>query len=911
MHTTKIANRNERRPQIARRCADQQARARRALYLVALLAGACAQTLFSSSLYAQSKSQLTIGKTTELESIDNQTISSVVFTGPYALTLKNGQDLKPVFISREAGAVLKLGDGETMSETPWKFYGNSPTWTGTTYVLSGNVVEIANGVANPLGAYSEINKDKAYATVSLYDGATLKLPARAVGFDGLPQSGEIKMGRLTTWSHNNVQDQDYAVVDVGAEQSLIVENGVSVDSSVGLKKRGAGDLVLVANGTEKITTTENGEINIETDYVSFDLGHLDVAAGTFRIEDGTADVEDVALTASTIRLGKDVTFDVDTTETFELTGAEGDVVFTAEDGSTINIYVDAEGGTRFVAQEFNTYMNVGDTLLDVTSYVKPSLAPKTLVVFSTQDKGQINYQIEDIDVDDDLLGKDYIVDPILSTADSVVLSLVDSTKFSDIALNGNSKAVAKSLDNLIEKENYTPEEFVILSLLEDSIGTLTLATATGEVYASTIGFSYMNNLTMTQTLFDHLRNNALVAYSGASAVDPMDYGSNRSGASAPAGNYPVTSGYSPNGSFDQGPLYYNTDTNSYGPSVVPIAQPQQQGATTTGIYNGETYGGSSDGSGTYNIGWNRQRSELATMRGQAANYGDPGTLIYSAWFNAFGSANDARVHKNYFGYDAKQFGFLAGLDLFGSCDCRFGAYYGYQRNELKKHELNKYIMLGKVKTNEHTVGLYHQFGDETVYNIGTIRAGYGRFKTTRDVIMVGDPVPVSSKYDMWNAGVTFERGANFNAEPFVFSPYAQLDYNYYLRRKFSESSLKNNIYALKIGKSDYHSLRGQIGGRIALDMYPGSQHIRIVGSAAYIHEFLNAMYGKTWAAFQGFPSADGFVIHGNSLGRDWCALGLGLDWTPIPALNLFLKGNYLFNKYTRTPFTSAGLKFRW
>ena len=83
MHTTKIANRNERRPQIARRCADQQARARRALYLVALLAGACAQTLFSSSLYAQSKSQLTIGKTTELESIDNQTISSVVFTGPY------------------------------------------------------------------------------------------------------------------------------------------------------------------------------------------------------------------------------------------------------------------------------------------------------------------------------------------------------------------------------------------------------------------------------------------------------------------------------------------------------------------------------------------------------------------------------------------------------------------------------------------------------------------------------------------------------------------------------------------------------------------------------------------------------------------------------------------------------------
>ncbi len=912
MHRTKTEHNTQGRPTTRSGCANRRARAWRRVarvgYFIAAFAAFALARCDCARLYAQSSSisttQLTIGGTTELNVIENN-ITSVVFTGPYALTLKEGQNLSPVFISREAGAVLHLGDGETTSAQPWRMIGNSPTWTGTTYVYAGNVAEIGHAVSNPMGAYSETNSGS-YATVSLYSGATLKLPARAVGADGLPQTGEVKIGRLTTENRSTAANQDDAVVDVGAEQTLIVENGLKVDSVVGLTKRGAGELSLEANGTEKSTTSTDGELITTTDYVSFDLGRLNVLGGTVSIEDGTVDVDDVTISAASIRLAKDTTLDIDTTKAIELTGAQGDVVFSAADGSTVNVYVDEQGGTRFVAKTFNTYMDIGATTLDITSSVKPSQAPKTIVVFSTQDVGQVNYDASTITVDDDMLGKNYVVDPLLSTADSVVLSLVDSKTFSNIALDGNSQAVAKTFDNLVSSEKYTPEEFILLTALEDAIDTLTLATATGEIYASTIGFSYMNNMTMTQSLFDHLRNNALVAYSGSSAVAPMDYGAGRANANTPQGNYPITSGRAPsNGSFDQGPLYYNTDTNSYAPGVVPTPQ-SPQGATTTGIFNGETYGGSPDGSGTYNIGWRRERSTLETMRGQAANYGDPGTLIYSAWFDAFGSENEARVKKSYFGYNAKQFGFLAGLDLFGSCDCRFGAYYGYQRNELKNLE-----SLGKVKTNEHTLGVYHQFGDETVYTIGTLHGGYGRFKTNRDVIMLGVRDPMSSKYDMWNAGVTLERGANFNAQPFVFSPYAQIDYNFYLRRKFSENSLARNIYALHFGKANYHSLRGQIGGRVALDLYPGSQHIRIVGSAAYIHEFLNAMYGKTWANFQGFPSADGFAIHGNSLGRDWCALGLGADWTPIPALNLFIKGNYLFNKYTRTPFTSAGLKFMW
>ena len=94
-------------------------------------------------------------------------------------------------------------------------------------------------------------------------------------------------------------------------------------------------------------------------------------------------------------------------------------------------------------------------------------------------------------------------------------------------------------------------------------------------------------------------------------------------------------------------------------------------------------------------------------------------------------------------------------------------------------------------------------------------------------------------------------------------------------------------------------------------MYPGEQHLRVVFNAAYVHEFLDGIYGKTHVSFVGLPTSSGFDIYGNSLGRDWAILGLGGEWAPIPAFDLFVRGDYILNKYTRNPGGSAGLKYRW
>ncbi|MCF0234757.1 MAG: autotransporter outer membrane beta-barrel domain-containing protein, partial [Thermoguttaceae bacterium] len=212
------------------------------------------------------------------------------------------------------------------------------------------------------------------------------------------------------------------------------------------------------------------------------------------------------------------------------------------------------------------------------------------------------------------------------------------------------------------------------------------------------------------------------------------------------------------------------------------------------------------------------------------------------------------------------------------------------------------------KTRNHTVGVYHQFGDEHVYNIATLRAGYDIYNTQRNVSFLGEVASPAAKYRGWNVGASYERGANFDLEPFVLTPYISGDYNYLNRRGFTETN--GGSFALKASKSKYHSLRANLGVVLALHMYPGSQHISVSARAGYTHEFFNGMRGKTDLEFTSL-SGTPFTITGNNLGRDWGLLGLGLQWDPIPALAVFYEGDVVTNKYTKDAYSQLGLKLRW
>ncbi len=890
-----------------RKRADRSRRASRLLVLAAALA-------FGTTANAQTGTQLTVDSNKNLAHIDGG-VSSIVFTGAYALTLSDGQTLTPIFLNQATGAILNLGTGSTTGQT-WRVAGNSPRWTGTTVLGSGNELVLGTDVANPLGAFST-DGSTAFGTLELQNGATLKVAADAPNANPQtsqsPQTAqtppktnvETRIGALRTASNVSGTQLENATVDVEAGRTLTVENGLSVDSQIGLSKVGDGVLQLLANAPKTPVgpgTSGSGSGSTAKATTAFSLGRLNVGAGTFRIANGTGKVDDAQITATAIAVGNGATLDLRKRGTIQLAGSAGEVVFSAADGSTVNIYANADGSTAFQATTYNTYINLGAATLDVVSDLQGDAALKSLTVFTTEGVGQTTYSADALNVVDNVLGKRYVVDLNASNAEKLVLALEDAPTFASVATTPNERSLGAALDQKIASGNYSASERRFLERLENGGRAVPFSQLTGELHASTVGFAYLNNLTTTQTLLDRLRSNSLVAYGGgASSVAPMNYEAN-------GGLY---QGGAAGGYFDTNGVYqYETGTDPYGSGVAPIYETgygtQIEGGYENGVVpTGTVPAGVDGGYPTAPLG-RRQYSTLSTLRGQA-QYGDPGTLIYSAWFAALGGSVDAKERKSANPYDGDQIGFLTGPDLFGSCDCRFGAFYGYQNNEMKNDAVAGY---GKLETKNHLVGLYHQFGDEAVYNILTIRGGYDRYDTTRQVDVLGARDSLAAKYDGFNAGATFERGANFALQPFVFSPFVSVDYNFLYREAFEETSTTGSGYALRSGSTNYHSLRGIVGARLFLDMYPGDQHVRIGARGAYIHEFLDGMFGETNVSFAGLPTTE-FPIYGNALGRDWGLVGLGIDWAPIPAFLVFYHADVLLNEYVDDVYNSVGLSFRW
>lgn len=469
----------------------------------------------------------------------------------------------------------------------------------------------------------------------------------------------------------------------------------------------------------------------------------------------------------------------------------------------------------------------------------------------------------------------------------------------------------------------------------------------GQVSADGIAFNYLNNYLMMMQVYEHLRNVPLVTYHGDAQAPPASAG------------YP---GYSTGG----------MSTAPYGPGYAPV---YEQSIYNSGYpmynQNGQPVLPQNPGYGTY--------------RGQA-QYGDPGTLIYSLWGGIVGGSGEVKKHKEVPGYDTEQFGGLVGLDLFCSSDCRSGLFYAYQEGKIKKlSQAYSWNILAlpvsvidpdptpadfagpiyktdytdtdsfngtyaaSLKTQNHLIGLYHQFGDEFVYNIATLRGGFNKVKTTESLTEsgkstrtftyqegtrptvadpwvwgdppAGEPQPadnyptnqefpssgtlsLNNKYDEYLGGVSFERGANFKFQPFTVTPRGAVDYTFLHRQKSSASS-GNSIFSLE--KGNYHSIRTNLGANVSLDMYPGEQHFKGILRGSWVHEFLNDIYGSTEITTPAYIH----TIKGNPMGRDWALLGAGLEWTIVPEFMIFGNYDYMMNKYLRQSYGTVGAALMW
>ncbi|MDD3585760.1 MAG: autotransporter outer membrane beta-barrel domain-containing protein, partial [Thermoguttaceae bacterium] len=601
----------------------------------------------------------------------------------------------------------------------------------------------------------------------------------------------------------------------------------------------------------------------------FNLGNIDIDEGTFTLKSGSTSINDATLNINSLTVGAKGSLDIQRTSQVVEVGS-----LYLEAGSDVNIYVDSAAGTytsfnatdEVIVGAVGTLANEEDVVFNVISD-NVTAAPNSMTLIETD--STLTATPSNIIVVDNILGKSYSAS-LSDDEKSLIITASNSDQFLPRATTSNTRSVASYLDNAIAKNQYGGM-YNVLSQLEGNASQLWQVT--GEVHASNIAFQFMNNYLTVQHVNEQLRNIPLITYSGQAA--------RQTGNAAMPGVNTNTGGW---------------DTAPYGPGYAPAYDPQQPYNTVPNQTQPVGYHSSIfDEPGT------------GLVRGQ--NAGDPGTLIYSAWLSVIGSKGETKPRNDMFGYDTERYGGILGLDLFGSTDCRFGLFYSYQNDKLKERTAH----YGNTKINDHLLGLYHQWGDEFIYNIITLRGGYDRFETNRHIQFSSVDDTLKSKYNAYNAGIGYERGAHFQVcDALLLSPYAGVDYRYFHQDKFTESSSSNSGFALAGKKHDYQSLQTILGLTAAMRMYPGSQEFAIIGRLNWSHEFLDNFAGRQTMNFTGFnQSAGTFNIYGNTMGRDWALAGIGVEWVPVPALVAFVNWDYLKNKYVADNFWSAGVRYRW
>ena len=482
------------------------------------------------------------------------------------------------------------------------------------------------------------------------------------------------------------------------------------------------------------------------------------------------------------------------------------------------------------------------------------------------------------------------------------------------------------------------------------------------MHASGIGYQYWNNYMLMETIWERLRNVPLVTYNGEDgAGSPGMVPGNGGYGSVPAdqvggyrystGGYPTApygTGYAPG--YEEGQPLYQTGYPYYQDGIMynPYAPQQpyyQQGAAP--VYRGQAaygdpgtliyslWGGVVGGSGKVKDHASAPGYKTKDFGGYIGIDLFGSTDCRSGLFYAYQKNELKQEHLGYT-YLYNQRGILYDPTTIVGVgeEKQYSTEYDYKLDFSGTFD-------GKLKGHNHLIGLYHQFGSEFIYNIATARFGFNRMKSksvlsesgtadetigrTVSTYLDGEQVDpgyteieqltvdadglynMSSKYNEYLGGVSLERGANLKfLNVFTFSPRGTLDYTYLFRDKIKETVDGVGVNYYK--KKSYHSLRSQLGADLALDLYPGDGHFRVLARGGWIHEFLSFHYGKTMLTDVYGTEWEG---KGNPAGRDWAVLGAGAEWTIVPAFMIFADYDYYKNKYLGSHYGDAGVKLMW
>lgn len=280
--------------------------------------------------------------------------------------------------------------------------------------------------------------------------------------------------------------------------------------------------------------------------------------------------------------------------------------------------------------------------------------------------------------------------------------------------------------------------------------------------------------------------------------------------------------------------------------------------------------------------------------------------VTNVWGSYFAEDGNSDFYQGYTPYKYDSNGCIIGIERMTERCGRWGLYFSTTQSHLK---LNSMVGHHNLESSDYMLGLYGKWdacltGGYVMVN-GNV--SYNDYDSDRAV------QTNNTKVDYFNAGygglqasASIERGwAWVINRGFVFNPFMGVQYSFYNTDGFDETGTSKST-ALRVSELDYSSLRSNLGFRVNRDFvfgYRDSQILRLTINASWVHECLNKtvlyqtqMMYNTYdpsTAYNGYASPV-WNMRGNSTGRDWANIGLGVNydisqrWTLSGGYNVFL-----------------------
>lgn len=288
---------------------------------------------------------------------------------------------------------------------------------------------------------------------------------------------------------------------------------------------------------------------------------------------------------------------------------------------------------------------------------------------------------------------------------------------------------------------------------------------------------------------------------------------------------------------------------------------------------------------------------------------------WTAWAIFHGMNGETAMNHHLSGYSSESYDAIFALEVNNGVGFHGGVYFEYGESNL-----NSSADLGwtSIDSTDYTLGLYLKW-------LSSYCCGYGMINTS---ITWSDyeakrffndaPENYAADYDGILPSVYYERGWIWVCnDTCTINPYLGLQYAYYNSDAFNESG--TDVYgntsdlSLTVSEVEHNSLRTFLGMRLSRDVWFGRDCDNLVtlrANIAWVHELLSETSPMIYTTHADDPCGP-WKVRGNSGGRDWANLGVGLNFEITERLSALVDYDAFVNEHTTLHTGMASLRFEF